>query len=695
LMKGLVMEVRDGLAAVFREDGAVVKIRQSCQVGDTIELPDLPQESARNAWQSFSAGVGALGAKLSEFPSRMRQAPPAPAPGTTEIISGTAAQNPVSPVDATEIISDTVRETLDARDAAPDTVWNVPDATSAVSDTAFSNDATSAAPDTTWNASEATSTVPDTAFSNDATTTAPDTAWNVSDETATPDTTWNVSGETTAAPETVWQPIFPDDAPETTDDATPEASLSPDDVTEITSGTVYEPFDDATTVIPDVSQAPKASKKTIRFPAGLHILEAVKGKEKTGEDSAKKSKKKVWWNDSRFRGAVAAALAIVILSGSVTYNTAFACAYVSLDVDESSIEFSINRMGRVISVNAISPDAAGLAQSLESDVKNKTVDDAVSYTMDVLKDAGYLDSANGEIIASVTSNTEKRSMELTQTVAQSVEGSKQDGVKLYLMEASNGDRGAALARRVSPGRYLIQHSGQSMPPRDTDASAVTVSQTPEAPDTPEAPATPDMSAVEALTPANPAVQAGTTTQAGTTVPDSGATPAPTTDSGATTPNAASGTTPAATTDSGTTTNTPTDSGATPAPRTTTTTRTDSGSTTPRTDTGNTTSTRTPTTSNSNSNRSSNNNNSSTRSNSGTSSRNTDSGRTTAPQPVTPTPQPVTPAPAPEVPAVQPEPVTPSEPERQPEPERPTVQPEPVAQPEPEPENRPAQPEPEP
>ncbi|MBQ6985750.1 MAG: hypothetical protein IJQ25_02040, partial [Oscillibacter sp.] len=145
-MKGLVMEVRDGLAAVFREDGAVVKIRQSCQVGDTIELPDLPQESARNAWQSFSAGVGALGAKLSEFPSRMRQAPPAPAPDTTEIISGTADENPVSPVDslddATEIISETVRETLDA--------------TSAVSGTVLPNDTTSPAPGTTRNVSDET-----------------------------------------------------------------------------------------------------------------------------------------------------------------------------------------------------------------------------------------------------------------------------------------------------------------------------------------------------------------------------------------------------------------------------------------------------------------------------------------------------------------------------------------------------------
>lgn len=39
-MKAVVLEVRDGLAAVLREDGMVQKLRRSCEVGDTIELPD-------------------------------------------------------------------------------------------------------------------------------------------------------------------------------------------------------------------------------------------------------------------------------------------------------------------------------------------------------------------------------------------------------------------------------------------------------------------------------------------------------------------------------------------------------------------------------------------------------------------------------------------------------------------------------
>ena len=115
------MEVRDGVAAVFREAGAVVKIRQVCRVGDTVNLPEPPRESARNAWQKVSA----LGAKLSELPSRLKHETGTPVeepiPDTTEIISDTVretldARTPVTPDDATTVISDTVRETLDARD---------------------------------------------------------------------------------------------------------------------------------------------------------------------------------------------------------------------------------------------------------------------------------------------------------------------------------------------------------------------------------------------------------------------------------------------------------------------------------------------------------------------------------------------------------------------------------------------------
>ena len=40
IMKAVVLEIRDGEAAVLREDGVVVRVRQACEVGDTIEVAE-------------------------------------------------------------------------------------------------------------------------------------------------------------------------------------------------------------------------------------------------------------------------------------------------------------------------------------------------------------------------------------------------------------------------------------------------------------------------------------------------------------------------------------------------------------------------------------------------------------------------------------------------------------------------------
>ena len=676
-MKGLVMEVRDGFAAVFREDGAVVKVRQSCQVGETIELPDLPRESARNAW---SAAMGALSAKLSQRGNASDADSAGTVPDAKTELSDSA--------DAKDIISDTVRDALDERKplSRADTV---PGATGVISDTVRDAlDRQEAEP--VAEASEPTAVW-------DAPKAAPVNLWEPSEPVADAPESREPAPVERQEPETVW--TAPDDSPSAFSDADLQAAA-----TDITSDTIWDASEpaDATedSEKADAAQdsdksARRKSRKTIPFPAGLHVLDAVKDR----VSSSAKWRKSPW-----FRGAIAAAAALVILSGSVTYNTAFACSYVSIDVDESSIELSINRMGRVIAVNAISADAAGLAQSIESDVKNKTVDDAVSLTMDALKDAGYLDSANGEIIASVTSNTEKRSMELTQTVAQTMEGNKKDGVKLYLMEASNGDRNAALTRKVSPGRYLIQRSGMdTLPPRssnDSQSEAVPVSQ----PAPPESPDQPDLSAVENLP--NPALQAGTAALAGASQPADGATttPATTSDSGATTapattPDSGATTAPAATTDSGeTTAPAATDAGNTKTSGSSSSnnskTSGSSGSNNSKTSGGSgSNNSKTSGSSGSNNSKTSGSSGSNNSKTSGSSSGNNANRNTgTTSQPTQTKPAETQPVAEPETPpATQPErepdttPVT--QPEREPE-NRP-------AQPEPEPENRPTQPEPEP
>ena len=663
------MEVRDGYSAVFREDGVVVKIRQSCQVGETIELPE-----ARSALNAISAGVGALGAKLSRgkpgddaqsFDTAANVADAAPAPR--------ADIAPTPDRDATEIISDTVRDALDDAPSTPREPEPV-GATGIISDTvrdALDN--------------------PETEADSDASDRRePETVWD------SPDDTQAVSGGSDSA----------------TDDGDIQAAA-----TDITANIIWDDgAEETASGAPAESapqEAPKAKKPRSRravrfltgFAAALRVREAVKESESAdagkSADGKPKRRKNPW-----IQGAIAAALALVILSGSVTYNTAFAASYVSIDVDESSVEFAVNRMGRVISVKPISSDAEGLAQSIESGVKNKKVDDAVSYAMDALKDAGYLNAANGEVIASVTSDTEKREMELTQTVAQSMDGHRQDGLKVYLMAAGKPDRQAALARKVSPGRYLIRRSGmESMPERndDSDASAGQVS------GNPATPAAPDLSAVDALpqaetaTLANGQAGAAATSDSGANANASGA-PVSAADGAAASAQSAAAT----------------DNGNTQAPAAPATPANDAGNTqsaatsatTPATRSNNKTTSSTRT----NSKTSSNNKTATTAKSNTTTSKNNSKTTTTTTKPkettpvtkpaAQPTPEPKS-EPAPTVtqpesepaptepesaPAQQPEPGSVPAPRQEPEPESRPVQ----QQPQPEPESRPVpQPEPEP
>ena len=113
------------------------------------------------------------------------------------------------------------------------------------------------------------------------------------------------------------------------------------------------------------------------------------------------------------RSAVAAALALTVTGGTLGYMGGTASAYVSLDVEESSIELTVNHFGRVIAVNAVSGDADELAESLSAEVKHQTVERALNHTMIRLRDEGYLDDENDTVIAGVTADNTKRAAKLT------------------------------------------------------------------------------------------------------------------------------------------------------------------------------------------------------------------------------------------------------------------------------------------
>ena len=57
-MKAIVLEVRNGVAAVLREDGVIVKTRQKCAVGDTIDVTFMRNERGEYTEHTVSVTLG-------------------------------------------------------------------------------------------------------------------------------------------------------------------------------------------------------------------------------------------------------------------------------------------------------------------------------------------------------------------------------------------------------------------------------------------------------------------------------------------------------------------------------------------------------------------------------------------------------------------------------------------------------------
>ncbi len=165
------------------------------------------------------------------------------------------------------------------------------------------------------------------------------------------------------------------------------------------------------------------------------------------------------------RSLVAAALALVVTGSALGYMGGTASAYVSLDVEDSAIELTVNHFGRVIAVSAVSEESEELAERLSAEVRHQPVAKALNRTMGRLRDEGYLDDERDTVIAGVTSDNTKRAAKLTQTVECAAAGHT-----LYVTESSRTEREQAKGQRMSAGRFgFARDHGELPEPKPQDA----------------------------------------------------------------------------------------------------------------------------------------------------------------------------------------------------------------------------------
>jgi|GEM_PF-1108846 len=157
------------------------------------------------------------------------------------------------------------------------------------------------------------------------------------------------------------------------------------------------------------------------------------------------------------RLAVVAMLVICIAGGSFGYMTASASSYVSVDAGETSLEFAVNRFGRVISVEGLDEGSEEFAQTIAAEVKNKKFDEAVTHTKTRMEEAGLIEEdAADAVVAGVTSGNEKQKEELQQGLQNTFPHKDGKGPKLYMMNVTAEERQEAIEKKQSPGMFAFQ-----------------------------------------------------------------------------------------------------------------------------------------------------------------------------------------------------------------------------------------------
>ncbi|MDD3172640.1 MAG: hypothetical protein PHF63_03035 [Herbinix sp.] len=124
-------------------------------------------------------------------------------------------------------------------------------------------------------------------------------------------------------------------------------------------------------------------------------------------------------------GMLAASAAAIVICSVGTWAYASPYTYVSIDVNPS-IEFTVNRFDHVLHVNAVNDDGEEILNDITLDeLKHKTIQEALTNTVDQISEAGYFDGEmeGGIIIATSSDNMDKAedlANELQQTIEQEI-----------------------------------------------------------------------------------------------------------------------------------------------------------------------------------------------------------------------------------------------------------------------------------
>ena len=157
------------------------------------------------------------------------------------------------------------------------------------------------------------------------------------------------------------------------------------------------------------------------------------------------------------RLAAVAMLVICIAGGTLGYMTVSASSYVSVDAGDTSLEFAVNRFGRVVSVEGLDEDSQEFARTILPDIKNKRYGAAMDHAMNCLEERGSIEGGGQDpIIAGVTAGSEKQGEELKADLQNCRPREGHPAPRFYTMEVSPQERMEAREQKQSPGMFVFE-----------------------------------------------------------------------------------------------------------------------------------------------------------------------------------------------------------------------------------------------
>ena len=155
-------------------------------------------------------------------------------------------------------------------------------------------------------------------------------------------------------------------------------------------------------------------------------------------------------------GSAAALLLLTAGAGGVySYNTVWACSYVSLDINPS-IEYTLNRQNYVIKVKGLNEEGQGIVDELmKTSLHHATLEETLEQTKLILSQKKYLNSDAAEYVLINVSASNDRRMNILQKEALSAFSTEQTQGKLNLVLTGSTlkEHKTASSLGISTGTY--------------------------------------------------------------------------------------------------------------------------------------------------------------------------------------------------------------------------------------------------